>query len=166
MPLGPCGRQNCVYLREIKLPVTTATTTSCPDPMPLVRIDVIEGRSDADIAAISDVVHQALVSVAGVPARDQFQVITAHAHGRLVYNPGYLGIDRTDGIVIVQVFFATGRTEEVKRALYAKIAADISARTGTRPQDVFITLSENTRADWSFGNGVAQYLELPREQWR
>jgi phenylpyruvate tautomerase PptA (4-oxalocrotonate tautomerase family) len=134
--------------------------------MPLVRIDVIEGRSEADIAAISDAVHQALVSVAGVPERDQFQVIAAHPPGRLVYNRGYLGIDRTDGIVIVQVFFATGRTEEVKRALYARIAADISERTATREQDVFIVLSENTRADWSFGNGAAQYLELPREQWR
>jgi 4-oxalocrotonate tautomerase len=66
----------------------------------------------------------------------------------------------------VQVFFSTGRTEEVKRALYARIAADISERTATRAQDVFVALSENTRADWSFGNGVAQYLELPREQWR
>ena len=134
--------------------------------MPLVRIDFIEGRSDADVAAISDVVHQALVSVAGVPERDRFQVITSHPPGRLVYNRGYLGIDRTDGIVIVQVFFATGRTEETKRALYARIAAGISERTATRAQDVFITLSENTRADWSFGNGAAQYLELSREEWR
>jgi phenylpyruvate tautomerase PptA (4-oxalocrotonate tautomerase family) len=134
--------------------------------MPLVRIDFIEGRSDADIAAISDAVHQALVSVVGVPERDRFQVITAHPPGRLVYNRGYFGIDRTDGIVIVHVSFATGRTEEAKRALYARIVADISERTATRAQDVFITLSENTRADWSFGNGVAQYLELPREEWR
>jgi len=134
--------------------------------MPLVRSDIIEGRSDSDIAAISDAVHQALVSVVGVPERDRFQIITTHPRGRVIYNPGYLGIDRTDGIVIVHVFFATGRTEEVKRALYARIAADISERTATRAQDVFIVLSENTRADWSFGNGAAQYLELPREQWR
>lgn len=134
--------------------------------MPLVRIDFIEGRSEADIAAISDAVHQALVSVAGVPERDRFQVITAHPPGRLVYNRGYLGIDRTDGIVIVQVFFSTGRTEDAKRALYSKVVSNISERTATRAQDVFITLSENTRADWSFGNGVAQYLELPREEWR
>ena len=134
--------------------------------MPLVRIDTIEGRSDADLAAISDAVHQALVSTAGVPARDQFQVITTHKRGRLVYNPGYLNIDRTDGIVIVHVFFASGRTEDVRRALYAKIAGDISTRTATRAEDVFITVTENGRADWSFGNGVAQYLELPRERWR
>jgi len=134
--------------------------------MPLVRIDIIEGRSDSDIAAISDAVHQALVSVVGVPERDRFQIITTHPRGRVIYNPGYLGIDRTDDIVIVQVFFATGRTEEAKRALYARIAASIAERTPTRPQDVFITLSENARADWSFGNGVAQYLDIPREEWR
>ena len=134
--------------------------------MPLVRIDIIEGRSDSDIAAISDAVHQALVSVVGVPERDRFQIVTTHPRGRVIYNPGYLGIDRTDDIVIVQVFFATGRTEEAKRAFYARIAASIAERTPTRRQDVFITLSENTRADWSFGNGVAQYLEVPREEWR
>ena len=81
-------------------------------------------------------------------------------------DPGYLRIDRVNVIVIVHVSFATGRTEDAKRALYARIAADIAKRTGTRVQDVFITLSENARADWSFGNGVAQYLDLPREEWR
>jgi phenylpyruvate tautomerase PptA (4-oxalocrotonate tautomerase family) len=65
----------------------------------------------------------------------------------------------------MQVFFAAGRTEDAKRALYAAIAAGIAERTGTRLEDIFITLTENSRADWSFGNGVAQYVELRRENW-
>src|SRR6185436_1437209 len=78
--------------------------------MPLVRIDFIEGRSDAEIAAISDAVHRALVEVVGVPERDRFQVINAHPRGHLLYNPAYLNIPRTDDIIMVQVFFAVGRT--------------------------------------------------------
>ena len=84
--------------------------------MPLIRIDVIEGRPEADLAAIGAAVHRALVECFNVPERDQSQVITEAAH--------------------------------------------------TRPQDVMITFVEHERQDWSFGNGVAQYLTLPREQWK
>jgi phenylpyruvate tautomerase PptA (4-oxalocrotonate tautomerase family) len=134
--------------------------------MPLVRIDLIEGRSPADVAAIGNAVHHALATIAGVPARDRFQIVTQHRPGSLIFNPDYLDIHRTAGIVIVQVFFATGRTEDVKEALYEQIASEITERTATRREDVFITLVENSRADWSFGNGVAQYLHLPRSEWR
>lgn len=134
--------------------------------MPLIRIDVIEGRSDADLAAISEAVHRGLVECFGVPERDQFQIITEHRPGRLVYNTSYLDIERTDGIVIVQVCFSTGRTDEQKQAFYAFVTKQIAERANTRPEDVMIALVENTRSDWSFGNGVAQYLTLPKEQWK
>jgi 4-oxalocrotonate tautomerase len=134
--------------------------------MPLIRIDVIEGRSEADLSAISSAVHRGLTECFNVPERDQFQVITEHRPGRLVYNPAYLGIERTDGIVVVQVFLSSGRTPELKQSFYARVAQLIAEMTRTRPQDVMITLVENERADWSFGNGVAQYLTLPREEWK
>ena len=134
--------------------------------MPLIRIDVIEGRTDAELAAIGDAVHHALVTCFGVPARDRFQVITEHRRGRLIYDPAYLGVARTDAIVVVQVFFSMGRSAEQKQKFYALVASGIAERSATRPEDVFITLVENTRGDWSFGNGVAQYLTLPKEEWR
>jgi len=134
--------------------------------MPLIRIDVIEGHSDTELAALSAAVHRGLVECFGVPERDQFQVITEHRPGRLVYNSSYLDIERTNGIVVVQVFFATGRTDEQKKAFYEFVTKQIAEHGTTRPEDVMITLVENSRADWSFGNGVAQYLTLPREQWK
>jgi 4-oxalocrotonate tautomerase len=134
--------------------------------MPLIRIDLIEGRGEREIAGISSAVHHALQTCFGIPERDRFQVITEHRRGRLVYDPGYLGVSRTDGIVVVQVFFATGRTDEQKQAFYKLVASGIAERAGIRIEDVFITLVENTRGDWSFGNGVAQYLTMPREEWR
>jgi 4-oxalocrotonate tautomerase len=134
--------------------------------MPLVRIDLVKGLSEPQIAAIGNAVQNAMVESIGVPERDRFQVITEHAPNRLVYNRGYLGVDRGDQQVIVQVFFSKGRTVEQKQALYASIAKHISADAQLRPQDVMIVLVENTREDWSFGNGVAQYIELPKEQWK
>ncbi|MDB5805773.1 MAG: tautomerase family protein [Betaproteobacteria bacterium] len=134
--------------------------------MPLVRIDMIAGRAAADVAAISQAVHQAMVECLNVPRRDRFQVITEHAPGRLVFNPAYLEVPRTEGIVLIQVFLSGGRDEAQKRAFYARAAQLLTEGAGMRPEDVTIALAENTRADWSFGNGRAQYLEMPKEQWR
>jgi len=134
--------------------------------MPLVRIDMIAGRSAREIAAIGQAVHQALVECMSVPARDHFQVITEHARSHLVYDPRYLETQRTDGIVLVQVFLSAGREQAQKSAFYARAAQLMSENAGVRPEDVTITLSENTRGDWSFGSGRAHYLELPKEQWR
>ena len=134
--------------------------------MPLVRIDVLEGHSDSDLAAIGAAVHTALTECLGVPQRDRFQVITEHRRGRLVYDSGYLGVARTDGIVLVQVFLSAGRTPELKQAFYARAVELIAEGARVRREDVAINLVENSRADWSFGNGVAQYLTLPKEQWK
>lgn len=135
--------------------------------MPFLRIDLIEGQhSAADVRAISDAVHSAIVEHFNVPERDRFHVITEHKPEHLIYDPHYLDIDRTDGIVFIQVFLLEGRTTEQKRAFYARVAELLQEKPGLRPQDVFITLVENTLANWSFGNGRAQPLEIPRDQWK
>jgi 4-oxalocrotonate tautomerase len=133
--------------------------------MPLIRIDLIEGRQAAQVDAIGAAVHHAMVETLGVPERDHFQVINEHKPGRLVYNPDYLGVKRSDGIVMIQVFLSAGRTPEVKQAFYAR-TAELLVAASVRAEDVCIALVENQRGDWSFGNGVAQYLVLPKEQWK
>jgi len=134
--------------------------------MPLVRIDLIEGRRDEEVRAIGDAIHRAIVECLDVPERDRFQVVTEHRPGRLVYDRHYLEGDRTAGIVVVQVFFSEGRSVDQKRAFYSRAAALLESSAGVRPQDAMISLVENTRADWSFGNGIAQYVAWPRERWK
>jgi len=134
--------------------------------MPLVRIDLLKGRRDSEVAAIGSAVHRAMVECLGVPERDHFQVITEHASGRLVYDSNYLEVKRTDGVVIVQVFLSAGRTTEQKRAFYARAAELLARDANVRPEDVTIALVQNSREDWSFGNGIAQYVELPKERWK
>jgi phenylpyruvate tautomerase PptA (4-oxalocrotonate tautomerase family) len=107
-----------------------------------------------------------MVECLNVPQRDRFQVITEHAPGRLIFNPDYLEVPRTEGIVLIQVYLSSGRDEAQKRAFYARAAQLLAETAGMRPEDVTIMLAENTRADWSFGNGRAQYLEMPKEAWR
>jgi 4-oxalocrotonate tautomerase len=134
--------------------------------MPFVRIDLLAGRTETEISAIGGAVHQAMVEVLNVPERDRFQIITEHPAGRLIYHASYLGVERTDGIVIVQILLSAGRAPEQKQAFYARLAALLAQNAKLRPEDVTIALVENTRGDWSFGNGVAQYLVLPKEEWK
>jgi len=134
--------------------------------LPLVRIDLIQGRhTEAHVSAIGDAVQASLVETMNVPERDRFQVITEHARNRLIYNASYLGVERSDAIVLVQVFLSKGRTTEQKQAFYAGVARRM-ASAGMRPEDVAISLVETTREDWSFGNGIAHYVVLPKEDWK
>ncbi|GHO98223.1 putative tautomerase YusQ [Reticulibacter mediterranei] len=133
--------------------------------MPFIRIDLQEGRPAATVRAISDSVHRALTEHFNVPLRDRFQIITEHKAEQLIYE-NYLDIERTNAIVFIQIFLRAGRTVEQKRAFYARVAELLVDNAGTRPQDVFITLVENTIENWSFGNGQAQMLDLPMDQWK
>jgi phenylpyruvate tautomerase PptA (4-oxalocrotonate tautomerase family) len=101
-------------------------------------------------------VHRALVETVGVPEADRFQIITEHAPETLVYDRDYLGIARTDGIVLIQITFSSGRTLDQKRLLYRRIA-DRLVEAGVRREDVWVNLVEVPRENWSFGNGIASY---------
>ena len=126
--------------------------------MPFVRIDVLPGRTPDQLRAIADGVHRALIEAIGIPEADRFQVISQLAEGSLLFDPGYLGIRRTGGIVFAQITMSTGRTVQQKQSLFAAIARNLSADPGVRPEDVFVNLVEVATANWSFGNGIAQYV--------
>ncbi|PWI43398.1 tautomerase family protein [Streptomyces sp. ICBB 8177] len=129
--------------------------------MPFVRIDAL-GTDPVRLDALGRAVHEALVETIGIPPDDRFQVLTGHdgVRSTLRYG-GYLGVRRDEGIVYVAITLRAGRPPERKRALYRRIAELVHAYAGTEPRNVFVTLTENASADWSLGNGVAQYAEGP-----
>jgi 4-oxalocrotonate tautomerase len=128
--------------------------------MPLLRISFKRSRSPEFRHAVADGVHRVMMETIAVPEGDRFQILTEH-EGDLVYDPHYLGIERSDGIVIIQITMAAGRSLERKKALFRRIAELLSAEQGLRPQDIFVNLVEVARENWSFGNGIAQYADAP-----
>ena len=124
--------------------------------MPLVRIDVLKGRSAAQRRSLGDAGPRALVEALGIPAQDRFQVIAEHESNELVYDPSYLGIARSDGIVVVQITLSVGRSLEKKRRLYQLVTENL-VYLGVRPEDVLINLVETAWENWSFGLGQASY---------
>ena len=130
--------------------------------MPLVRIDMKQGRDAAARRAIADAVHTALVEAIGIPPDDRFQIVTEHAADNLIVDPHYLGIARSDAALTVQINLRRGRSVELKQALYRAIVEKLR-HADVRPEDVLICLTENGVEDWSFGNGLAQYVEASRQ---
>jgi phenylpyruvate tautomerase PptA (4-oxalocrotonate tautomerase family) len=126
--------------------------------VPLVRIDLRRGRSADERTAVGAAVHQAMTETLDVPADDLFQVITEHDESGLRYDPGYLGIERDDGVVYIHMTMRRGRTVAQKRALYRRVAELLEERAGIAPRNVLVVLSENDLEDWSFGDGVAQLV--------
>ncbi|MEA3193115.1 MAG: hypothetical protein QOD26_1448 [Betaproteobacteria bacterium] len=124
--------------------------------MPLVRISLVKGQPAALRRSIGEAVHRSLVEAIDVPPQDRFQILTEHEPGDLVYDSEYLGIARTDNIVILQITLSAGRNLEKKRKLYRRIAHHLAA-LGVRREDVWINLVEVAKENWSFGNGVASY---------
>lgn len=121
--------------------------------MPFTRISVQAGTSQERKHAIAKGVHEAMVNAILIPADDYFQMVSEYAQGDFFFNHHFLGIDRSDDMVVIQITMRRGRSDAMKQTLYGMIAANLEGMAGVRPQDVFIYLSENDFSDWSVGNG-------------
>ena len=126
--------------------------------MPLVRIDLRRGKSAAYKKAISDGVYQALREIFTVPENDRFMVVTDRADEDFFYAPNYLDIEHGPHFVMLQITVTNTRTVEQKQALYARIVELLEKNPGIRRQDVMINLIDVGKENWSFGDGIAQYV--------
>ncbi|HEV2264933.1 MAG TPA: tautomerase family protein [Stellaceae bacterium] len=125
--------------------------------MPLTRIDLRRGKSAEYRRAIMDQVYAAMRETFDVPDEDRFMIVTEHDADTINYSHRYLGIERSDDLVVIQITANNTRTPEQKKALYRSIARRLAVMPGIRPADVMINLVEVTKENWSFGNGEAQY---------
>ena len=126
--------------------------------MPLARIDLIQGKSAEYRKGISEVIYEAMLKHLNVPKNDRFQVITEHPADCFIYDPTYLDIQRTPDCIFIQITLNEGRTVEVKQEFYRAVADGLHERLKLRHEDVVINLVEVKKENWSFGNGIAQYV--------
>lgn len=126
--------------------------------MPLVRIDLIQGRTPEQVGLIADTVQDVMLDVFAAPPRDRYQIVTEHPTGQIIAEDTGLGFERTDDVTVIQIF-QQGRSEEQKRAAYRELAERLEERCGIAPTDLIVSIVGNHREDWSFGLGRAQFLE-------
>jgi phenylpyruvate tautomerase PptA (4-oxalocrotonate tautomerase family) len=125
--------------------------------MPLIRIDAVAGRNPEQIKQFLDAAHRAVLSAFKVPERDRYQIYEEHPEGHLVVEDTGLGIPRTRNVVVVSVI-SRPRTQEAKQAFYEDLCRELKNNCGIEPSDVMVCIVTNSDADWSFGNGRAQFL--------
>jgi 4-oxalocrotonate tautomerase len=125
--------------------------------MPLVRIDLLEGRSPEYGAHVGQVIYRALTEVMNAPQGDLFQIINEHPKSGLQFDREFLGIHRSNDCIFVQITLNSGRTVEMKQRFYKAVADGLHDGLKLRKEDVFINLVEVAKENWSFGNGEAQY---------
>lgn len=124
--------------------------------MPLVRIDLIKGRTPQEVSTVAGAIHDALVEIMKIPARDRFQIVTQHEPFEIYAEDAGLGFERDASIVMIQITTQQGRTLNEKQLLFQRITSKL-ATSGVTPNNVFISYVENTSWDWSFGFGKAQF---------
>ena len=125
--------------------------------MPLVKIHLRRGKTPEYLRSVADAIHEALVSQANVPADDRFQIVCEHDDDAIIAHPSYAGANRSRDLIIIEITLNAGRTLEIKKNLYADIAARLAQAADVRPDDVLINLVEVTKETWSFAKGLATY---------
>ena len=125
--------------------------------MPLLRFDLIEGRSPDELKTLLDAAHRAMLAAFKVPDRDRYQIVHEHKPGTMIVEDTGLGIPRTDKVVFLQVT-SRPRGREAKQAFYRLLTEELEKSCAIAPSDVVVSVVENTDDDWSFGLGRAQFL--------
>ena len=125
--------------------------------MPLLRIDLIEGRTDAELKALLDSLHAAMLAAFKVPEGDRYQIVHEHRLTRMIIEDTGLGIPRTDKVVFIQVT-TRPRGREANERFYRLACEHLERDCGISPSDVVISLVENGDEHWSFGHGRGQFL--------
>lgn len=124
--------------------------------MPFLRVDAYEGRTSEQVKGLLDAIHRAIVSAFGVPLRDRYQVYQEHSESNFIVQDTGLGIDRTTNVLFIGIT-SKQRSEEEKSSLYTKLCEELKS-CGIEPKDIVVSIVTNSDADWSFGNGRAQFL--------
>ena len=121
--------------------------------MPFARIDLAKGKPPEYRATVADVVYGGIIGVFKAPDGDRFIVINEHAPENFVFDPHFLGIERSPDLIMIQVTSTVGNTKEQKLAFFRQMVDELNRRLNVRREDVFINLVFIDREDWSFGNG-------------
>src|SRR6202161_3664902 len=124
--------------------------------MPVTRIAIRDGKTPEYKQALLEEIYEAMRETVAIKDGDRFMAITEHDAHAFAYGP-FLGIERTDDLVQIQIFWAPGKSVDAKLAMYTQIVERLGVRPGVRPQDILISVVETAAENWSFGNGEAQF---------
>ena len=122
--------------------------------MPFVKTAIPSGTEPSRKHDIVWGIHDALVEAIGMPEDELFNLVSEYQDGDFFFDRSFNGIARSDNVIVVEITMRRGRSDAMKRALYAAITRNLETKAAVSPKDVFIFMHENDYSDWSVGNGV------------
>lgn len=125
--------------------------------MPLVRFDMLEGRTEKEIIKILDASHRVIVDAFHVPEGDRYQIVHQHHFYEMIIKDTGLGFERSKNVILVTITTRM-RTAEQKKNFYNKLVLALKQECEIRPEDIMVSMVVNEGEDWSFGFGRAQFL--------
>jgi 4-oxalocrotonate tautomerase len=125
--------------------------------MPLIHVALRAGKPEAYRQAIFDGLYRAMRETLHVPEDDQFMTISEHEAANFRYGASCFGVARSDDLVFIQITVFNTRTAEEKKALFRRTAELLGESPGIRREDVFVTVLEAAKENWSVGHGLAQF---------
>lgn len=126
--------------------------------MPLIKVDIVEGRTEKEIRTLLDVIHGAVLQAFDVPEGDRYQIVTQHKSYEMVLEDTNLGFSREQQELIAITVISRKRECRDKVAFYKRVAEGLASQLGVAPKNILISITENGDADWSFGFGEAQFI--------
>ena len=120
--------------------------------MPFVTINVLEGKGKDYIKKVSDSVNEAVIETMAFPDDDRYQVVHQLTEDCMQYQ------GRQEDRVIMHLVMRSGRSNKAKQAFYKRVVEYLNERVGIKPENVFITITENHDVDFSFKDGIAQFV--------
>ncbi|WP_429951030.1 tautomerase family protein [Enterococcus sp. AZ101] len=126
--------------------------------MPLLKFDLVEGRSQEEIQTILDIAHSAVLASFDVPTGDRYQIVTQHQPFEMVLEDTGLGFKRDPAKMISLTVISRERTTDQKEIFYQLLAQQLDELCGIAPENLLISFIINNDADWSFGFGEAQFM--------
>jgi len=88
-----------------------------------------------------------------MPQDELFNLVSEYRPEQFFFSRTFNGIVRSEQVVVIEITMRRGRSDAMKRELYAKIASNLEKNANVSPKDVFIFTHENDYSDWSVGDG-------------
>ncbi|UDL94069.1 tautomerase family protein [Lichenihabitans sp. PAMC28606] len=115
--------------------------------MPMVYIQMHEGKGAAYKKAVSDGIHVAMMDVLGVPDDTWDQFFNEHMPGNMVYDANYFGVHRSPDMIFIHFFFNT-RPKEMKERFFERVADELTKHAGLRREDLLMAITEVPWENW------------------
>lgn len=126
--------------------------------MPLIKVDIVEGRNEQDIRKLLDVIHSAVLKAFDVPKGDRYQIVTQHKSYEMVLEDTDLGFTREQQEIVAITVISRKRECRDKITFYQLVKEGLEDQLKIDSKNILISITENGDADWSFGFGEAQFI--------